>query len=164
LDATAVAAATPHEERGDTIVRNLWRNGTDCVFDVRMVNLDANSYWKSDYEQVLRSAERQKKEKHLDSCRRYRRDFTPLVFSRDAILAREANAALKVIARKLSDKWSRHYSDTMGYVKMRMGLAIIRSTSRCFRGSRVPIKLISRKPHWEDGAGLDLWESLSALH
>ena len=103
----------------------------------------------------------QKKSKHLNNCIEHRRDFTPLVFSRDAIIDREASSALKCIARKLSKKWVIHYSWVCGYVKSRMGLNIIRSTTRCLYGSRVPIRLISHKPEWADGSGLEVWDMLN---
>ena len=92
----------------------------------------------------------------------------PLVFSRDAIPGREANNAMRCIALRLANKWGRHYTDMMGYlkchmmgyVKRRMGLAVIPSTTRALYGSRVPIKLVSRKPEWDDGCGLALWDTL----
>ena len=86
-------------QRADTIVRRFWGN-RDCCFDVTMRNLDADSYWKKDPERVLAQAAAQKKSKHLNNCIEHRRDFTPLVFSRDAIIDREASSALKCIARK----------------------------------------------------------------
>ena len=122
-----------------------------------MVNLDADSYRQSDADKVLQQAEREKKRKHLKDNRR---DFVPLVFSRDAIPGREANSAMRCIALRLANKWGRHYTDMMGYVKRRMGLAVIQSTTRALYGSRVPIKLVSRKPEWDDGCGLALWDTL----
>ena len=104
-----------------------------------MRNLDLDSYWSRAPTRVLASATAAKKKKHLGSCLDNRRDFTPLVFSRDAIIEREADYALKCIARKLSKKWEIHYSWVCRYVKARMGLNIICATTRCLYGSRVPI-------------------------
>lgn len=110
---------------------------------------------------MLASAAAAKKKKHLGSCLEHRCDFTPLVFSRDAIIAREASYALKCMARKMAKKWEIHYCWVCGYVKARMGLNIIRSTTRCLYGSHVPIRLISRKPEWSDGAGISVWDVLN---
>ena len=35
--------STPTEERGDLLIRNLWKHQTDCILDVRISNLDAPS-------------------------------------------------------------------------------------------------------------------------
>lgn len=158
---SVVAPAVANEERADTIVRNFWSTSRDCCFDVTMRNLDADSYWLRDPANVLASAAATKKKKHLRSCLENRRDFTPLVFSRDALIEREADYALKCIARKISKKWEIHYSWVCGYVKARMGLNIIRATTRCLYGSRVPIRLVSCKPDWADGSGMAVWDVLN---
>ena len=35
--------STPTEERGDLLIRNIWKHQTDCILDVRITNLDAPS-------------------------------------------------------------------------------------------------------------------------
>ena len=163
-DATksVVTKAVANEERADTIVRNFWGNNRDCCFDVTVRNLDADSYWSKDPLRILASAAAAKKKKHLgSSCLEHRHDFTPLVFSCDAIFDREALYALRCMARKMSKKWEIHYSWICGYVKARMGLNVIRSATRCLYGSRVPIRLISRKPEWSDGSGMAIWDVLN---
>ena len=158
--ANPTPTASPHERRGDTLVRNFWGN-RDCVIDVRCINLDADSYWTKDRATVLLRAEKDKKKKHLKDCIDSRRDFTPFIVSRDALLAKEANSFTKCVATKLAKRWTRCFSSVCGYVKGRLGLAIVRATARCLYGSRVPARLISRSPAWADGAGLGLWETLS---
>ena len=32
------------EQKGDLLLRDLWQNGTDSVYDMRVVNTDAKSY------------------------------------------------------------------------------------------------------------------------
>ena len=52
---------TPTEERGDLQIRNLWKHQTDCIMDVRITNVDAQSNIHRKPEAVLLSQERQKK-------------------------------------------------------------------------------------------------------
>ena len=61
----------------------------------------------------------------------------------------------------LAKKWNRAYSDTCGYIKGRLGLTIIRATTRCLYGSRVPARHVSTAPIWSDGLGLGLWTTMS---
>ena len=35
--------STPAEERGDILIRNIWKHQTDCILDVHITNLDAPS-------------------------------------------------------------------------------------------------------------------------
>ena len=68
----------------------------------------------------------------------------------------EANALIKQLARHLAKRWRIEYSVAAGYINTRMSIAIVRATSRCIRGSRVPLKKTSKRYQWEDGAGLGL--------
>ena len=74
--------STPTEERGDHVIRNLWKHQTDCILDVRITNLDAPSI-QSKAEAVLRSHEREKKKKYLQAYLDQRRNFSPFVASYD---------------------------------------------------------------------------------
>ena len=144
--------------RGDLMVRNLWRNGTSCVLDVRMCDTDAKSYRSRDPHKVLLSHEREKKKKYLDTCAETRRDFTPFVLSVDGMFGEEAKNVIKRLAALLSEKWSRPYSTVCGYLNTRFSIAAVRATHMCLRGSRIPADMMStRIPQWEDGAGLKLW-------
>ena len=39
--------STPTEERGDLLLRNIWKHQTDCILDVRITNLDALPFIRS---------------------------------------------------------------------------------------------------------------------
>ena len=70
----------------------------------------------------------------------------------------EATATLKRISSRLDTKWRQPYSNTCGYIKIRVAITLVRATLRCLRGSRVPIHQISVQwPQWEDGAGINLF-------
>jgi hypothetical protein len=150
-----------HQRRGDALFSGFWSTHTDTIVDFQFVNLDADSYKDRDPEAVLASRQATKKKKHRGDCELNRRHFTPFIASRDAILAKEANSFTRAMAAHLAKKWNRAYSDTCGYVKGRLGLTIIRATTRCLYGSRVPARFVSTAPVWSDGLGLGLWTTMS---
>jgi hypothetical protein len=95
----------PSGDRGDLLVRSFYTNSMDCIFDIRIQDLDAPSYLTQDPEKCLIASENEKKRKYQQKCHEQRRTFVPFVVSVDGLLAPEAINSLKQIARKLSDKW-----------------------------------------------------------
>ena len=55
------------EEKGDLLIRDLWKNGTDSIHDMRVVNTDTKSYWGRSPEKCLEEAERGKKKMYLEA-------------------------------------------------------------------------------------------------
>ena len=90
------------EQKGDLLIRDLWKNGTDSIHDMRVVNTDAKSYWGRSPEKCLEEAERAKKKMYLEACLQQRRHFSPFVASVDGLLGVEAEATLKRIAIHLA--------------------------------------------------------------
>jgi hypothetical protein len=147
------------EERGDLLIRGFWARGTDVIVDVRVTDTDAKSYRSRDPHKVLASQEAEKKKKYLQACLEQRRHFTPFVVSTDGLIGQEAGELLKRLSLRLAEKWERPYSVVRGFVNARMSIAIVRATHLCLRGSRVPLSQISRRPLWEDRAGLGLFKT-----
>jgi hypothetical protein len=147
------------EDRGDLLIRGFWARGTDAIVDVRVTDTDAKSYCSRDPHKVLAQQEREKKKKYLDACLEQRRHFTPFVVSTDGLVGREAGELLKRLSLRLAEKWERPYSVVRGFVNARMSIAIVRASHLCLRGSRVPLSRISRRPLWEDRAGLGLFKT-----
>ena len=95
---------------------------------------------------------------YLEACLQQRRHFSPFVASVDGLLGVETTATLKSVASCLATKWKQSYLKTCGYVKSRIAIALVCTTHRCIRGSRVPAHRISvQRPQWEDGAGINLF-------
>jgi hypothetical protein len=105
---------------------------------------------------VLLRHEKEKKNKYGDLCIARRRTFTPLVFSIDGLLGKEATAASKRLASSLAAKWKRSYSEICGFVRSRLSIALVRSSSRCLRGDRNPTHRF-HTPMWDSGTGLGLY-------
>ena len=82
--------STPTEERGDQLIRNIWKYQTDCILDVHITNLDAPSNIHRKPEGVLHSREREKKKKYLQACLDQNRHFSPFGVSCDGMLGNEA--------------------------------------------------------------------------
>ena len=146
------------EERGDILIRGLYANGTDCIIDVRVTDLDAKCDRNMEPEKVLQKHEREKKKKYLQACLAQRQHFAPFVVSTDGMLSKESKTLLKKLSSLLADKWEKPYHEVCGYVTALMSIAIVRATHQCIRGSRVPTAHMSKRlPQWEDKAGLSLF-------
>ena len=126
------------ELRGDVAVRGFWHRGTRSIFDIRVADTDVPTYRGMASSKVLARHEKEKKSKYLAVCLEHRQHFTPLVFSVDGLMGCEASAAVKRLASCLSTKWGRTYSEVCGFVRSRLSMALVRSTSMCLRGSRDP--------------------------
>jgi hypothetical protein len=87
---------------------------------------------------VLLRHEKEKKDKYGALCIKRRRTFTPLVFSVDGLLSKEAKAASKSLASSLAAKWKRSYSEICGFIRSRLSIALLRFSSRCLKADRNP--------------------------
>ena len=144
------------ELRGDLAVHGFWTKGQTAIFDVRITDTDQPTNRNTDPSKVLHRHEKEKKAKYGDLCIARRRTFTPLVFSVDGLLGKEAKAASKRLASSLVGKWKRSYSEICGFVRSRISFALVRSSSRCLRGDRNPTKRF-HTPIWDSGTGLGLY-------
>ena len=154
--AGAIGTEPAPEERGDVAAHGFWRPGTTTVFDVRITDTDCATHCKVDPIKVLRQHEAKKK-KYNELRLARRRTFTPLVFSVDGLHGPEAIAATKQLASLLAKKWNRTYSELVGYVRLSLSVALVRSSSQCFRVDRDPFVRRPTTP-WETGTGLSLYQ------
>ena len=131
------------EQKGDLLIRDLWKNGNISVHNMRVVNTDAKSLLVKTPEKCLQEADRAKKKMYLEACLQQRQHFSTFVASVDGLLGVEATATLKRISNRLATKWRQPYSRTCGYVNSRVAITLVRSTHRCIRVSRLPAHNIS---------------------
>jgi hypothetical protein len=144
------------EIRGDLAVHGFWTKSQTAIFDVRITDTDQPSNRNTDPAKVLLRHEKEKKDKYGALCIARRRTFTPLVFSIDGLLGKEAKAASKRLASILAAKWKRSYSELCCFVRSRLSIALIRSSSRCIRADRNPTQRF-HPPIWDSGTGLGLY-------
>ena len=129
-----------------------------AVFDVRITDTDCPSSRHKEPHRVLASHEQVKKKKYLQACLERRRQFTPLVYSVDGMMGKEAQAATKQLAFLLAAKWNAAYSNVCGYVKSRQMLVLVRTTSLCLHSTRDPTKHGQRPSSDAGGIGLRLYQ------
>ena len=74
------------EEKGDLLIRNLWKNVTDSIHNMRVVNTDAKFHLEETPKKCLQEADRMKKKMYLEAWLHQRQHFSPFVFSIDGLL------------------------------------------------------------------------------
>ena len=93
----------------DLSVRGMWAAQTEALFDIRVMDTDAQSYTSRTVDSVLLSAKNEKKKKYLQAVEARHASFTPFVTSIDGVLGREANSVMKLLATTTkSGKSGRH--------------------------------------------------------
>ena len=135
----------------DLCIRGVWLPQAEALFDIRIIDTDAQSYLGQSPTQVLSVAENEKKRKYLDAAIARRAHFTPLCFSVDGVAGSEAASFLKRLTYCLSARWERSYADIMYWIRARLSFAILRATVLCVRGSRTRWRCLGL----EDGASID---------
>uniref|UniRef100_A0A1X7UZP3 Uncharacterized protein n=1 Tax=Amphimedon queenslandica TaxID=400682 RepID=A0A1X7UZP3_AMPQE len=135
----------------DLAVRGAWTPQTEALFDIRVVDTDAQSYLSKSPPDVLVQAEREKKAKHQSACEERRAIFTPLCISVDGLMGKEATCFVKRIGDGLSSKWNKPYSEVVCWLRTRLSFAIIRASILCLGGARSKWRSINTP----DGATLD---------
>ena len=70
-------------------------------------------------------------------------------------MGKEADRMVRQLAAMLANKWNKPYYVVCHFVRSRVKIAVIRSASKCLRGSRVPARAMSfERQCWKDGSGL----------
>ena len=67
------------EQKGNVIIKDLWTQGTDCILDMRVVNMNTTLYIHNMSEKILAAAERDEKHKYLNSFLQQWRHFLCLL-------------------------------------------------------------------------------------
>jgi len=119
------------------LVRGFFCHGRDAIFDIRLQDLDAQTYIHKDPQKCLIASEDAKKKKCQKKCHEHHRNFVPFVVSVDGMFGPEAINTLKWIAQLLSEKWRHPCASTFGYVKSRMSIAVAHATNLCLCGTRM---------------------------
>ena len=137
----------------DLAVWGVWQPQTEALFDFHVCNTDAQSYANRPVTAILDIIAKSKKAKHRQACWESRADFTPFIVSTDGVIEWEGHYFLKRLASRLSEKWSRQYSETMNFVRTQLSLAILRAMNHSIRGARKKLMPL----HFEDGAAMSLF-------
>ena len=87
------------------MIRSLWHRDEDCMVDVRVCGVNQASCQSRKPEAVIKSAENDKKRKHLEPCLEQIRQFTPFIVSCEGMMGKEADTFVCRLAQCLSKKW-----------------------------------------------------------
>ena len=136
----------------DLCVREVWLPQAEALFDIRVVDTDAQSYLHHTPSRVLLNAEVEKKNKYAEACAARHAHFIPLCFFVDGLAGSEANCFLKRMACRLSSRWDRSYAEVLGWIRARLAFAIVQASVLCVRGSHTKWRSLGL----EDGAAIDL--------
>ena len=63
--------------RAEVSAHGFWKQGTTVIFDIRIINLDADSYLRMTPEKALANAEKKKKKFYLQAYLKRRRTLLP---------------------------------------------------------------------------------------
>ena len=124
------------ESQADVSIHGFWKWGTYALFDMQIINLDVVSYLCQTSAENLAMAEKEKKDNYLQPCIERRHYFTFMVYSADRITGTEAVAAQRRLASMLSNNLKRKYLEMCGFVRAHISLAIVRSNTLLFQGTR----------------------------
>ena len=136
--------------RVDWMVRGFEHPQKVSLFDCCIVNADSPSLEHLSLEAMFTVRKNVKKGHYSEAAKARRASFTPILATCDAVFDKEAEHYFKRMAVHLSKKWKCGYSHTIGYIRARMQICILRSASLCLRGSRTKW----RAAGVEDAAGL----------
>ena len=121
----------------DLCVRRVWIPQSEALFDIHVVDTDAQTYCDCTPLTVFSSVEHEKKRKYSLACQDWKATFTPLsplCLSVDGMMGCEATAFLKLVADRLSAKWDKAYGSVMGWIQTRLSFAILYITLHVFEG------------------------------
>jgi len=115
----------------DLCVCGVWQPQTEVLFDIRVIDTDAWSYYAHTPLAVLCSAEAEKKCKYSQVCHDRRATYTPLCVSVDGVLGPETEFFVKRLSDFLAARWESPYGVVMGWVWAHLSFAILRAMLLC---------------------------------
>jgi len=119
----------------DLCVCGAWEPQTKALFDISVVDTDAQSYCAHTPHNVLSTAEGEKRRKYLQACQDQCSTFTPPCVSVDGMLGPEAEFFVKRMSDFLAAKWERPYSVVTEWVRACLSFVILRDALLCVHGS-----------------------------
>ena len=138
----------------DVGIRGVWQPQAEALFDIGVIDTDAQSYQSHSPQTVLASAEAEKKCKYSTACSDRRASFTPLCFSVDGLLGCGADVFLKQLANRLFDTWDRSFSDVLRWIHLKLAFSLLRAVAVCLHGSRTKWRSLGV----EDGAAIRMFD------
>ena len=146
----------PDDPRADVFVHGFGNWVTSALFDMWIFNLDAGSNLRQTSEKALETAEKENNDKYVHPCPERRHSFTTILYSADGISETESVAAHQRLALLLSNNLKQEFSEMRGFVRARISLAIVISSTLLLQGAREKEACIFQRPDLEYGAVMSL--------
>ena len=121
----------------DIRARGFWRRGQNAFFDVKLSNINADSYKHLPPQKVYERLERDKRRKYNDRVLNIELGtFTALIFSLTGGMGFESSVYHKTLANKIAIKTGDKYCNIINYIRCRLSFLIQKMALLCLRGSR----------------------------
>ena len=115
---------------GFVAIRGVWQPQATAFFDIHVVDTDAKSYGSLSprlFWPMLNVKKKSKSTLMLVSCNTRHVSFTPLCFSVDGLVGKEAKVFLDLMADRLALKWSKPYSCVVHWLRCKNELCFNKS-------------------------------------
>ena len=100
-------------------IKRVWKPQVDANL-MHVADTDAASYRSHSSHAILQSDKSEKRKKYGTACLACWACFTPLCFSVDGVMGKEADYFLQ-----LAIKWGKSYSSVMGWIRASLSFAIL---------------------------------------
>ena len=133
--------------RPDIRARGFWRHGQNAYFDVKITNVNSETYKTMPIKKVFQLHEREKRSKYnIRVLNVEHGSFTPLIYSIGGGIGHEATYYHKLLASKISNKTGDKYCNVVNFIRCKLSFLIVKMALLCIRGSRSFKKGISTVP------------------
>ena len=122
--------------RADWAARGFWEPQKQALFDCCIVNAESSSLRQTPLQSIFTQRKNRKISTYSEAAKTRRATFTPILATCDAVFDKEAELYIKRLSAILAKKWKSSYAKTVGFIRARMQICILRSVSLCLRGSR----------------------------
>ena len=123
--------------RLDISANGLWGPFQKTMIDVRIFHHHAKTYKDQNITDIYCRYEKEKQRSYLQRVLQTEKaSFTPLVYSTNGGMAREARKFHKRVAQMVSEKTKETYGDVMNVMRTKLSFAMLKSVLISVRGSR----------------------------
>ena len=133
------SAKTGDEARLDISARDFWVKGQKAFFDVRVFDPNASRYVTQNLQQCYARNEKEKKNGYVERILNVEHaSFTPLVFTIQGGMSREAHTFYNRLSDMIANKRKEPTSVITNWIRTKLNFALLKSCLLCLRGSRTP--------------------------
>ena len=122
--------------RADWGARGFWEPQKQALFDCCIINAESASLQHTPLQSIFNTRKNKKLSTYSQAAKARRASFTPILATCDAVFDQDAELYIKRLSVILSKKWKSSYAKTVGFIRARLQICILRSVSLCLRGCR----------------------------